>query len=81
MKPATNRKLESSSLVARNILKAEMVRRSISFEMLSEKLADRGYVISAKNLNAKVNRGSFSAAFLLDSLDALGVHEIKIGDL
>ena len=57
---------------AKNILKAELKRRGLSYRDLAEKLATIGVQETERNLNNKISRGGFSAAFLLQCLDAIG---------
>jgi hypothetical protein len=66
--------------LAKGILRAEMARRSITYEKLSEKLAEMGVQDSAVNLRNKVARGGFSAAFLLQCLAALGCSTVRLED-
>lgn len=64
--------------LAKGILRAEMARRSITYENLSEKLAEMGIQDSAVNIRNKVARGGFSAAFLIQALRAMDVREVRI---
>jgi len=59
---------------ASRILKAELVRRGISYKALAEILGDENYV----QVKTKISRGSFSAGFLIKVLRAIGVGEIDI---
>lgn len=53
---------------AANLLKAELKRKGVTYAQLSE-LIDEKEV----NIRNKLSRGKFSAAFLLQSLAAIGV--------
>ncbi|MEX1107277.1 MAG: DUF6471 domain-containing protein [Dongiaceae bacterium] len=64
--------------LAKGILRAEMTRRGITYDKLSEKLAERGTTDSAVNLRNKVARGGFSAAFFLQCLDAIGCTTLRL---
>lgn len=57
---------------AKNLLKAELKRRGLGYRDLAEKLATIGVQETERNLTNKISRGGFSAAFLLQCLDAIG---------
>jgi hypothetical protein len=59
---------------ASRILKAELVRRGISYKELAVILGDEGYV----QLKTKINRGSFSAGFLIKVLRAIGAPDLDV---
>jgi hypothetical protein len=63
---------------ARGIIKAEMKRRDLSYQQLAERLEAIGVHDTQRNLINKVNRGKFSAAFLLQCLEAIGCSRIEI---
>ena len=60
------------------ILKAELKRRHMSYRDLAEKLEAIGVRDSERNITNKVNRGSFSAAFFVQCLVAIGCHTIRL---
>ena len=64
---------------AKNLLKAELKRRGITYAGLAEKLATVGVTENERNLNNKISRGGFTAAFLLQCLEAIGVSDLRIG--
>lgn len=63
---------------ARNLLKGELARRGLSYEDLAVKLQKIGVEENANNLRSKINRGTFSAAFLLQVLQAIGASSIDV---
>jgi hypothetical protein len=63
---------------AKNLLKAEMKQRVLSYRDLAEKLATIGVQETERNLNNKISRGGFSAAFLFQCLDAIGAHTLRL---
>lgn len=66
---------------ARQILRAEMVRRGYSFKMLAEALAEQqggGPIESVQSLTNKVNRGRFSFAFFLRAARAMGAPSLEL---
>ena len=62
----------------KRILRAEMARRGVTYDQLSEKLDAIGVRDTAVNLRNKVARGKFTAAFFLQSLSAMDVDTISI---
>lgn len=63
---------------AKNLLKAELKRRGLTYKQLAEKLAEIGVAETERNLNNKVSRGGFTAAFLLQVLAAIGAKELRL---
>ncbi len=45
------------------LLKAELTRRGISYDMLQEKLSNLEIQETANSINVKINRGAFSFVF------------------
>ena len=63
--------------LAKNILRAEMMRRGVSYTALVQRLATLGVEDNEINLRNKVSRGRFTAVFLMQclrSLDAEWIH-------
>ena len=63
---------------AKNLLKAELKRKGITYAQLAAKLAEIGVHETERNLNNKISRGGFSAAFLIQCLEAVGVREARL---
>jgi hypothetical protein len=63
---------------AKNILKAELKRRGVTYAQLAEKLTARGAKESERNLANKISRGSFTAAFFMMCMDAIGVRQVSL---
>lgn len=63
---------------AKNLLKGELKRRGITYAALAEKLAAIGVVENERNLNNKISRGGFTAAFLLQCLTAIGARALPL---
>lgn len=63
---------------AKRLLKAELKRRDVSYRGLAERLAAIGVQDSEANIANKISRGGFSAAFLLQCLDAIGCKTLAI---
>lgn len=62
-----------------NFLKAELKRKGVTYGQLAEKLAELGIDEREVNIRNKLARGKFSAAFLIQCLEAIGTHEMRIG--
>ena len=63
---------------AKNLLKGELKRRGLTYAQLAEKLAAIGVTENERNLNNKISRGGFSAAFLIQCLEAIGTNELRL---
>ncbi|MGH1331285.1 MAG: DUF6471 domain-containing protein [Paracoccaceae bacterium] len=56
---------------AANLLKSELKRKGVTYAQLVERLADIGISEKEVNVANKLSRGKFSAAFMLQCLNAL----------
>ena len=65
---------------AKNLLKAELKRRGVTYAQLAEKLTAMGVAENEKNLNNKISRGGFTAAFLLQCLVAVGCLNFRLDE-
>lgn len=65
---------------ARNILKAELKRRNVSYRKLAERLEIMGVHETERNIANKISRGGFSAAFFIQCLEAAGVERLSLAD-
>ena len=63
---------------AKNMLKAELKRRGISYEVLVTKLQAMGVDENYNTVNTKLNRGSFSFVFALQCFKAMEAKEIRL---
>lgn len=57
-----------------------MMKRSVSYAGLVEKLAAIGVRDSEANLRNKISRGGFTGAFLIQCLTAMGVSSLRLED-
>lgn len=64
--------------LAKNILKGELKRRGVTYAQLAERLAKIGVHETERNLNNKISRGGFSAAFLLQVMQAIEAQELRL---
>ena len=62
----------------RGLLRAELARRDISYRELVARLAAIGVKESESNIANKLSRGTFTAAFLIQCLDAIGCRTLRL---
>jgi hypothetical protein len=62
----------------KGILKAELKRRNITYADLAEKLEAIGVKDNERNIANKIARGSFTAVFFVQCLEAIGCHTVQI---
>jgi hypothetical protein len=58
---------------AKRLLKSELVRRGVSTEDLVALLDNIGVEETKSSIDSKISRGTFSAAFLIQCLNAMGI--------
>lgn len=63
---------------AKSLLKAELKRRGVTYARLAELLSERGVRENERNLNNKISRGGFSAAFLILCLESIGCSDLRL---
>lgn len=63
---------------ARNILKAEIVRRGMTYERLAKRMQEMGVEETSSSIANKMSRGTFSFVFFLQCMRALGVDNVAI---
>lgn len=63
---------------AANLLKAELKRKGVTYAGLVEKLAAIGVDEKEANVRNKLSRGKFTAAYLLQCLEAIGAASLKL---
>lgn len=64
----------------RGLLKAELVRRDISYRELVDRLGIIGVKESEQNIANKLSRGTFTAAFMVQCLVAIGCRTLRLDD-
>lgn len=64
--------------IASSTLKAELARADIGYEELTKRLAKIGVDETYKAVAAKINRGSFTFAFFVQCMKAIGVNDIRL---
>lgn len=63
---------------AKAALRELMANKEVGYPDLAAKLRRKGFEISDGGLENKIARGSFSMAFAIQCLDALGVDTVRI---
>jgi hypothetical protein len=63
---------------AKGLIRAELARRQLSYKDLADKLAALGVKETERNLSNKINRGSFTAVFFLQVMEAIGVKNLPL---
>jgi hypothetical protein len=63
----------------KGILKGELKRRNLSYADLAEKLAAVGVKDNERNIANKIARGSFTAVFFVQCLEAIGCEIVHLG--
>ncbi len=64
----------------KGLLKAELKRRNLSYADLAEKLGALGIEDSGRNISNKISRGTFTAIFFIQCMEAIGVKAIQLED-
>lgn len=64
----------------KGMLRAEMTRRQISYKDLVTKLENIGVKETEANLRNKISRGSFTAVFFVQCLEALGCSNLRLDE-
>ena len=62
----------------KGMLKAELKRRDVSYGDLAEKLATVGVKENERNIANKIARGSFTAVFFVQCLEAIGCQTLHL---
>jgi Domain of unknown function (DUF6471) len=64
--------------LAKNLLRAEMTKRDVSTQKLTELLQERGMSITRAAVDNRISRGAFTADFFLECLRAIGCNNIGL---
>ena len=71
---------EEWNAAAKSFIRVEMAKRNLSYADLVDALAKRGVEDNERNVRNKVARGSFSAAFFIQCMVAIGVDVLRFDD-
>ncbi len=64
----------------KGLLKAELKRRDLSYRDLTDRLRVIGIKDNERNISNKIARGTFTAVFFMQCMDAIGCHTIHLSD-
>jgi uncharacterized protein DUF6471 len=64
----------------KGILKAELKRRNLSYADLSDRLAAVGVEDNERNISNKISRGTFTAVFFVQCLEAIGCNTVRLDE-
>ena len=62
----------------KRLLKSELTRKGVTYSQLVGKLADLGVHDTEPNIRNKISRGKFTAVFLIQCLQAIGVERVAL---
>jgi hypothetical protein len=62
----------------KGLLKAELKRRDLSYADLADRLSAIGVKDSERNIANKISRGTFTAIFFVQCMEAIGCHTIHV---
>ena len=66
--------------LVKGLLKAELKRRDLSYADLATKLAALGVKDNERNISNKIARGSFTAVFFFQCMEAIGCRTVHLGE-
>lgn len=72
------RKQKDWQAQVKGLLKAELKRRNLSYGDLASKLAAIGVKDSERNISNKISRGSFTAVFFVQCMEAIGARTVHL---
>jgi hypothetical protein len=72
---ATSKELQAR---VKGIIKAELARRNLTYKDLAERLQAMGVKDNERNISNKLSRGTFTAAFFIQCMDAIGVSNVQL---
>ncbi len=64
----------------KGILKGELKRRNLSYADLAQKLGAVGVKDSERNISNRISRGTFTAVWFVQCMEAIGVKSIHLED-
>jgi Domain of unknown function (DUF6471) len=64
----------------KGLLKAELKRRNLSYADLADKLGAVGIDDNERNISNKISRGTFTAVFFVQCMEAIGCQTIHLDE-
>jgi Domain of unknown function (DUF6471) len=77
---ASKAKAKDWQAKVKGLLKAELKRRNLSYSDLADKLAAVGVKDNERNISNKISRGTFTAVFFVQCMEAIGCHTVHLED-
>ncbi len=74
------RKRKDWQALVKGLLKAELKRRNLRYADLATKLRATGVKENERNISNKISRGTFTAVFFVQCMEAIGVKTIHLED-
>lgn len=62
----------------KGILRAELARRQLTYKDLAQRLETMGVKENERNIANKIGRGTFTAVFFFQCMEAIGVQTIHL---
>jgi len=66
--------------LVKDLLKVELKRRNLSYADLAERLGAVGVKDNERNISNKISRGTFTAVFFVQCMEAIGARTIHLED-
>lgn len=64
----------------KGLLKAELKRRDLSYADLADRLSTIGIKDNERNISNKISRGTFTAVFFVQCMEAIGAKTVHLED-
>ena len=65
----------------KGLLKSEIAKRNLNYIEIAERLEKIGVHETPQNISNKIGRGTFGAIFMMQILEVIGCHELKMDTL
>ena len=72
------KKTRDWQIQAKGLIRGELKRRNLSYADLADRLLRIGVADSERNVAIKIARGRFTAVYLLQCMEAIGVKNLQI---
>ena len=63
---------------AKQLIRAEMTRRNLSYKALADRMEAIGLRVNERTIANKIARGTFTATFFLQCMEAMGVKHLQL---
>jgi hypothetical protein len=65
----------------KGLIKAELRRRNLTYADLAERLSAIGIKDNERNISNKISRGTFTAVFFFQCMEAIGAKTVHLEDV